>query len=109
MAKDRDDDRDDRDDDRPRRRRDDDYEDRPKEQLGPLDKTFRDTNVVILVIFGACCALIGLPLGLIGMLTAKDEKAKSNAKLVVIVSGVMWAISIVWNILRFTVFAVRAV
>jgi hypothetical protein len=77
----------------------DDYDDRPAPTaLGPLDKTFRDTNMVILIIFAVCCALLGLPLGLVGMLTAKDPKAKSNATIVTIISGVMWAISIVWNV-----------
>lgn len=88
MAKDRDDDRDDRDDDRPRRRRDDDYDDRPKEQLGPLDKMFRDTNMVILVLFGICCNTIALILGIVCLVTAKDEKAKSNALIVTIVGAV---------------------
>lgn len=89
MAKDRDDDFDDREDDRPRRRREDDYDDRPKEQLGPLDKMFRDTNIVILVLFGLCCNGIALILGIIGLVTAKDPKAKSNATIVTIIGGIM--------------------
>jgi uncharacterized membrane protein len=68
-------------------------------QLGPLDKLFRDTNVVILVIFGICCSLIAVILGLIGMLTAKDPKAKSNATLTLIVGGVVMAVSIVLNVM----------
>jgi hypothetical protein len=88
MAKDRDD-LDDRDDDRPRRRRDDDYDDRPKEQLGPLDKTFRDTNIVVLVLFSICCNGIALILGIIGLVTAKDPKAKSNAMIVTIIGGIV--------------------
>jgi hypothetical protein len=101
MAKDRDDDRDDRDDDRPRRRRDDDYDDRPKEQLGPLDKMFRDTNTVVLVLFGLCCGMIALVLGIVGMVTAKDAKAKSNATLVTIIAAVSSVIGVGANIFRF--------
>jgi hypothetical protein len=86
MAKDRDDF-----DDRPRRR-DDDYDDRPKEQLGPLDKMFRDTNIVILVLFGLCCNGIALILGIIGLVTAKDPKAKSNAMIVTIIGAVVTVI-----------------
>ena len=67
-------------------------------QNGPLDKLFRDTNVVILVIFGICCNWIAAILGLIGMLTGKDEKAKSNARLTLIVGVVSLA---VWLILNF--------
>jgi uncharacterized membrane protein len=68
-------------------------------QLGPLDKLFRDTNVVILVIFGLCCSLIAVILGLIGMLTAKDSKAKSNATLTLIVGGVSMALGVVLNVM----------
>lgn len=89
MAKDRDDDTDPRDDDRPRRRRDDDYGDRPPEQLGPLDKMFRDTNMVVLVLFAVCCNGIALILGIICMVTAKDPKAKSNAMVVTIIGAVV--------------------
>lgn len=91
MARDRDDDLPDDKDDAPRsRRRDDDDE---PAALGPLDKTFRDTNTVILVIFGICCTWIAAILGLVGMLTAKDPKAKKNATLVLIIGavvGVLW-------------------
>jgi hypothetical protein len=93
MARDRDDDYD----DRPRRRDDDDdYDDRPRRpaRLGPLDKTFRDTNIVVLVLFGFCCGIIALALSLVCLLTAKDEKAKSNAMIVVIVSGLMTVIGV---------------
>lgn len=64
-------------------------------QLGPLDKMYRDTNIVILVIFGICCGLIAFILSLVAYLTAKDEKAKSNALIVMIVGAVLTAIGIV--------------
>jgi hypothetical protein len=114
MARERDDDLDDRprrrddrddDDDRPRRRDDrDDYDDdRPRRrrggEMGPLDKMFRDTNIVFLVLFGICCGIIALVLSAVGYFTAKDEKAKSNAMLVLIISGIM---SVVGIILRVT-------
>jgi uncharacterized membrane protein len=79
----------------------DDYDDRPRGtgELGPLDKMFRDTNVVILVLFGLCCGVIAAVFGLVGMLTAKDPKAKSNATLVLIIGGIMFALGIVLNIM----------
>ena len=66
---------------------------------GPLDGMFANTNIVILVLFALCCGLIAFVLGLVGMLTAKDPKAKSNATLVVIISGVLMAIGILINVL----------
>lgn len=76
----------------------DDYEPRPV-QLGPLDKTFRDTNIIVLIIFSVCCGLIALAIGLVGLLTAKDPKAKSNAMLVVIISGILSAVGIAMQFL----------
>jgi hypothetical protein len=67
----------------------------PTGELGPLDKMFRDTNIVILVIFAICCGIIAIILSLIGYLTAKDPKAKSNALLVLIISGALTIIGVV--------------
>ena len=78
--------------------RDDDL-DRPSRgasgELGPLDKMYRDTNIVILVLFGLCCGLIAFVLSLIAYFTAKDPKAKSNALIVIIVGLVMTAVGII--------------
>ncbi len=80
--------------------RDDFDDDRPVRgtgELGPLDKMFRDTNVVVLVLFGLCCGVIAAVFGLVGVLTAKDPKAKSNATLVLIIGGIMFALGLVLN------------
>lgn len=78
--------------------RDDDL-DRPSRgvsgELGPLDKMYRDTNIVILVLFGLCCGLIAFILSLVAYFTAKDPKAKSNALIVIIVGLVMTALGII--------------
>jgi FtsH-binding integral membrane protein len=76
---------------------DDDYEDRPV-PLGPLDKTFRDTNIVVLVIFGLCCGIIAFVLSLVALLTGKDPKAKSNATTVMVISIVMIVVGIILNL-----------
>jgi hypothetical protein len=88
------------------RERDDDYDGSgegsgppPSGALGPLDNTFRNTNIVVLVLFGICCGLIAFILSLVCYLTAKDPKAKSNALLVMIVGAALTVISIV---LQFT-------
>lgn len=75
----------------------DDYDDLPAPKaLGPLDKTFRDTNIVLLILFGVCCGIIALALSLVGFLTAKDPKAKSNAMIVLIISGIIVALNLVY-------------
>ena len=87
--------RDDDEDDRPRRSRrdDDDDEDddrfrrrRPKRPMGPLDGMFRDTHIIILVLFGLFCNGIALILSIIGVCTGKDPTGKSNAMILLILS-----------------------
>jgi hypothetical protein len=70
----------------------------PTGELGPLDKFYRD-NFVIGIILSVCCALIGFVLSLIAFLTAKDPTGKGNAKVCLIIAGVLIALSIVLNIL----------
>lgn len=75
----------------------DDEDDRParrSEKLGPLDKMFRDTNIIILVLFALCCNGIAAILGLICVLTAKDPKAKSNATITLIIGAIVTVLSI---------------
>jgi FtsH-binding integral membrane protein len=80
----------------------DDFDDRPVRgsgELGPLDKMYRDTNIVILVLFGLCCGIVALVLSLVAYFTAKDPKAKSNALIVIVVSLILTAIGIVANVM----------
>jgi hypothetical protein len=97
-------------DDRPRRRRrdeDDDDDDRPRrrrrsirrDELTGLDAMFANTNIVALVLFGCLCGGIAGILGFVGVLTCKDEKAKQNAMITMIIGGVMLAIGIVVQVL----------
>ena len=76
----------------------DDVDRRPADQLGPLDKLFRDTNIAVLILLAVCCNGIALILGLIGMFTAKDPKAKSNATLVSIIAGILTIIGILFQV-----------
>ena len=48
---------------------------------------YRDTNIVMLVLFGCCCGGIAFILSLICYLTAKDPMAKSNALIVMAVGA----------------------
>ena len=68
---------------------DDDLDDLPIRRDAPLtgmDAFFANTNTVVLVIFGLCCGCIPLVLSIIGLAICKDEKARSNATLLLIVS-----------------------
>jgi len=108
MARDREDDytdepprrRRDEDDDRPRRRDDDDYEPRGggSKQLSGMDGLFANTNIVLLILFACLCNGIALILGIIGLVTCKDEKAKSNAMLTTIIAGIITALAVVGQI-----------
>ena len=53
---------------------------------GPLDSMFAKTNIIILVIFGLCCSVIALILSAICLITAKDQLAKRNAIITLVVS-----------------------
>lgn len=87
----------------------DDYDDLPAPKaLGPLDKTFRDTNIVLLILFGVCCGIIAFALSLVGYLTAKDPKAKSNAMLVLIISGILIGLQVLYYIVAIVGGAVAA-
>jgi hypothetical protein len=81
----------------PRSRRSRDYDDEPV-ALGPLDKMFRDTNIVLLVLFGICCRGIALILSGICFFTAKDPKAKSNAIIVMCIDGALIVLAIILNV-----------
>ena len=105
MARARDDDYED--DDAPparRSRRDDadydDDDDRPARAgaKGPLDNMFANTNIVVLVLFACCCGLIAFVLALVEYLTGKDPKGKSNALIVMIVSGILTVVGIIAQI-----------
>ena len=79
----------------------DDEDDRParrSEKLGPLDKMFRDTNIIILVLFALCCGIIAAVLSLICVLTAKDPKAKSNATITLAISAILTVVGIVLQV-----------
>ena len=64
-------------------------------QRGPFDKMYHDTNIAVLILFGVCCNWIAFIISLIAFLTAKDPTAKSNAKVVMIVSAIMFALTVV--------------
>jgi hypothetical protein len=71
---------------------------RKKEPLSGLDGFFANTSTVVLVIFAFCCGTIALILSIIGLITCKDETAKSNARLVLIITGIIHVLAVLGNI-----------
>ncbi len=55
--------------------------------LTGLDKMFLNTNIVALILFGVCCSGIAFILGLVGVLTCTDPRAKQNALIVTIIGA----------------------
>jgi hypothetical protein len=73
----------------------------PSQKPTGLDGFFLNTHLVLLILVAFCCALIGLPLGIAGLVACKNPAAKQNAMIMTIISGALWGISIVGNIIRF--------
>jgi hypothetical protein len=94
---------DDEDEPRPRRRRDDDDDDyddirrrirRQPEQLTGIDGMFANTHIVMLVLFSCLCGGIALIFGVVGLIACRDAKARQNALIVTIISGLIVALGI---------------
>lgn len=64
----------------------------PRESLTGMDGLFAKTNIVLLILFGVCCNGIALILGIIGLVTCKDPRAKQNALIVTIIGGILTAL-----------------
>ena len=60
-----------------------------------MDGFFLNTNMVVLVLFGFCCGVIALIVGIIGLSVCKDPDAKQRAMVVTIISGIIVALSVV--------------
>jgi hypothetical protein len=64
---------------------------------------YANTNFAVLIIFSLCCnglCLLPLILSLIAFTTSTDEKAKNNAKICLIISGVMVVIGVIANVIQ---------
>jgi hypothetical protein len=56
---------------------------------GGLDGMFANTHIVFLILFAFCCNYLALILGIVGMLTCTDPRAKQNALVVTIISAIV--------------------
>ena len=74
----------------PRGDRYDEYDDRIRQQPPNwIEQQFKNTNIVLLVIFSVCCSLIALVFGILGLAMSKDPEAKQKALVVTIIAGIM--------------------
>jgi hypothetical protein len=58
------------------------------QQLSGLDRFFVE-NFILAIVLSVCCNVVGLVLSVLGVLTCKDPKAKSNALICLIVWAVL--------------------
>jgi hypothetical protein len=62
-------------------------------QMNFFDRTFGNTNIVILILFALCCGGIALVFGILGIILCTDREARQRAILVVVIeviAGVIW-------------------
>jgi hypothetical protein len=57
-----------------------------------MDGMFAKTNIVVLILFGFFCGYIALILGVVGLFTCQDPRARQNALIVTIISGILSAL-----------------
>lgn len=59
-----------------------------------LDRQLGNTNSIVILLFGCCCAL-SLPVGIIGLIICKDPQARQNALILVIIQVVINALAVI--------------
>jgi len=82
--------------------RGDRYDDDRIRQQPPnwIEQQFKNTNIVLLVIFSVCCSLIALVFGILGLAMSKDPEAKQKALVVTIIAGISFAVGVVWQVVQ---------
>jgi hypothetical protein len=63
-------------------------------ELGWLDRQFRDTPLVVLLLFSCCCGEIALIFGILGVALCKDRTARGNASIVLALSAIRFVLSV---------------
>jgi hypothetical protein len=63
-----------------------------------MDGFFLNTNMVVLVLFGFCCGIIALIVGIVGLAVCKDPDAKQRAMVVTIISGIIVVLGVIGRI-----------
>lgn len=67
------------------------------EPLTGMDKFYADSFAIV-IIMSICCGLIGLIVNVLALVQCKNEKAKGNAKIGLIISIVMTLVGIGANV-----------
>ena len=65
-----------------------------------LDQQFRNTNIIILVLFALCCGWIALIFGILGVCLCTDKTARTNATVVLAISAVNIVLTVIFTIMR---------
>jgi hypothetical protein len=72
----------------------------PVQSLTGMDGLFAKTNIVLLILFGFCCNGIALILGIVGLITCKDPRAKQNALIVTIIGAVISVLGVAVQVMQ---------
>jgi hypothetical protein len=56
---------------------------------GGLDGLFANTHIIFIILFAFCCNYIALILGIVGLITCTDPRAKQNALIVTIIAAIV--------------------
>jgi hypothetical protein len=67
-------------------------------RLTGMDGMFGNTNIIVLLIFAFCCNGIALILGIVGLITCTDPKAKQNALIVTIIGAIVTVLGVITQI-----------
>jgi len=80
----------------------DDYDapDVRREQPNWIEQQFKNTNIVLLVIFALCCNVLALIFGILGLTMSKDPEAKQKALVVTIIAAIGFALGAIWQVMQ---------
>ncbi len=84
-----------------------DIRDRPASrrtrELSWFDQQFRNTNIVVLVLFALCCGEVALIFGILGVALCHDPTARRNATVVLSVGVVRFCLALILFAVRVAV------
>lgn len=70
-------------------------------QLSWIERQFKNTNIVVLILGSFCCQPIPLIFGIVGIAMSKDPQARQRAIIMTAISGVIVLIVVILNIAQF--------
>jgi hypothetical protein len=81
-----------------KKRRSYDYDDEPVRYTW-IDDQFANINPVVLILFPLCCGIFALIFSIIGVCACRDPQARSNAIVMLCISGGLMILGIILQVL----------